>query len=149
MGENFEDYDVTEDFAVEPEASIESLGGLAADENAFQSLNQARDELEKRLMISPADTAFAAAAEGTSGLGNMVGVGIGEKVVDGIPTGQPALKVFVKEKWSENEISSEALVPPSVGGVLTDVDATGEVSAQFFTARLRPAPGGVSIGHTD
>jgi hypothetical protein len=31
--------------------------------------------------------------------------------------------------------------------VPTDVEATGEVWANMFTARLRPAPGGVSIGH--
>jgi hypothetical protein len=143
----FEDYDVTQESAEEPEASVEALGGLADDENTYKSLSQARDELEQRLMISPADTALAAAEEGTAGLGNMVGVGIGEKVVDGIPTGVPALKVFVKEKLSSEQVSSEALVPQSMGGVPTDVDATGEVTAEFFTAKLRPAPGGVSIGH--
>ena len=143
----FEDYDVTQESAEEPEASVEALGGLADDENTYKSLSQARDELEQRLMISPADTALAAAEEGTAGLGNMVGVGIGEKVVDGIPTGVPALKVFVKEKLSSEQVSSEALVPQSMGGVPTDVDATGEITAEFFTAKLRPAPGGVSIGH--
>jgi len=147
LGENFEDFDVMQDYGEEQEASIEALGGLSEDENTFKSLNQARDELEKRLMISPAETAMAAAEEGTAGLGNMVGVGIGEKVVDGVPTGQPALKVFVKEKLAEADISAEALVPQTIGGVATDVDATGEVSAEFFTAKLRPAPGGVSIGH--
>lgn len=147
LGENFEDFDVMQDYGEEPEASIEALGGLAEDENAFKSLNQARDELEKRLMISPAETAMAAAEEGTAGLGNIVGVGIGEKVVDGVPTGQPALKVFVKEKLAEADVTSEALVPQTIGSVATDVDATGEVSAEFFTAKLRPAPGGVSIGH--
>ena len=144
---NFEEFDVMQEFTEEPEASMESLGGLAEDENTLKSLNQARDELEQRLLISPAETAMAAAEEGAAGLGNLVGVGIGEKVVDGIPTGQPALKVFVREKLSAGEVSSEALVPQTVGGVATDVDATGEVSAEFFTARLRPAPGGVSIGH--
>jgi len=143
----FEDYDVTQEFAEEQEASVEALGGLADDENTYKSLSQARDELEQRLMISPADTALAATEEGAAGLGNMVGVGIGEKVVDGIPTGQPALKVFVKEKLSVEQVSSEALVPQTMGGVPTDVDATGEISAEFFTAKLRPAPGGVSIGH--
>src|SRR5690349_16875438 len=81
LGENFEDFDVMQDYGEEQEASIEALGGLSEDENTFKSLNQARDELENRLMISPAETAMAAAEEGTAGLGNMVGVGIGEKVV--------------------------------------------------------------------
>jgi hypothetical protein len=87
------------------------------------------------------------ASEGTSGLGNVVGAGIGEKLVDGEPTGQLAVKVLVKEKLSERGISAAALVPESIGGVPTDVDAVGDVTAQMFTARLRPAPGGVSIGN--
>jgi hypothetical protein len=77
----------------------------------------------------------------------VVGLGIGEKEVDGHPTGQLAIKVFVKEKLSEAEVSEEALVPQSLGGVATDVDATGEIYANMFTARYRPAPGGVSIGN--
>ena len=37
--------------------------------------------------------------------------------------------------------SSEALVPQTLGGVVTDVDATGEIRANMYTARFRPAPG--------
>lgn len=146
LGE-FEEFDVQQEPEQEPQATVESLGGLTDSPDAFASLAQARDELERQLMVDPSEAALATAEGGTAGVGNIVGVGIGEKYVDGIPTGQPALKVFVKEKLAERDVSSEALVPQSVGGVTTDVDAVGEVSAQMFTARLRPAPGGVSIGH--
>jgi hypothetical protein len=145
--EDFEDFDVTQEPEAEAEMSMEALGGLSEKEDEFKSVSQARDELEKQLLLDPGEAAFAAAEEGPSGFGNIVGVGIGEKEVDGVPTGQLAVKVFVKEKLDSEDITSEALVPESVGGVTTDVDTTGEVSSQFFTARLRPAPCGVSIGN--
>jgi len=145
--EGFEVFDVTKEPEAESEVSIEALGGLSEKEDEFKSLSQARDELEKRLLLEPSEAAFAAAEEGAAGFGNVVGVGIGEKEINGNPTGQLAVKVFVKEKLNREDVASEALVPQSIGGVETDVDATGEISAEMFTARLRPAPGGVSIGN--
>jgi hypothetical protein len=144
--EEFEDFDVSAEPAPE-EATAEALGGLAAGEDEYHSLVRAQEAVEKRYLLDPASAAAAAASEGHAGLGNIVGAGIGEKLIDGMPTGQLAVKVLVKEKLSPHEISTEALVPESIGGVLTDVDAVGDVTAQMFTARLRPAPGGVSIGN--
>ncbi|MGH9840354.1 MAG: hypothetical protein ACREEM_16365 [Blastocatellia bacterium] len=146
-GKGFEEFDVTEEPEAEAEVSAESLGGLTEGEGDYRSLEQARAEAEKTFMIDLAEQVAATAEDGTSGLGNIVGVGIGEKVVDGTPTGQAAVKVFVKEKLDASDVASEALVPASLGGVATDVEVIGEISAQMFTARLRPAPGGVSIGH--
>ncbi|HEX4947628.1 MAG TPA: serine protease [Blastocatellia bacterium] len=143
----FEEFDVTEEPETEADVSAESLGGLAASEDDFKSLNQARDEIEQTFMGDLSQQIAATAEDGAAGLGNIVGVGIGEKVVDDTPTGQMAVKVFVKEKLYASEISSEALVPSSLGGVTTDVEVIGEINAQMFTARLRPAPGGVSVGH--
>lgn len=145
----FEEFDVTRESEEAGPVSIEALAGLVDKEDQLTSLTQARDELEQRLMIAPAEKTFAAAEEGPAGYGNIVGVAIGEREVDGLPTGQPAIKVFVKEKLSPSEVSSEALVPQALGGVQTDVDATGEIYSNRFTARLRPAPGGVSIGRCD
>jgi len=143
----FEEFDVMKEPIEEPEVSIEALGGISEKEEELKSISQARDELEKLLLIEPAEKAFAAAEEGPAGFGNIVGIGIGEKKIGGIPTGQLAVKVFVKEKISSSRVASEALVPESIGGVPTDVDATGEIYANRFTARYRPAPGGVSIGN--
>lgn len=144
----FEDFDVTQgEEEVEGEGLLEALGDFDAGERDLQGLLQARDELERRMLPEPGLRAFAAAEDEPAGSGNVVGVGIGEKEVDGHPTGQLAVKVFVKEKLSEADVSEEALVPQSLGGVPTDVDATGEIYANMFTARHRPAPGGVSIGN--
>jgi hypothetical protein len=52
----------------------------------------------------------------------------------------------VRHKRRREDVSSEALVPRALGGVPTDVDLTGTVVAQQYTARHRPAPCGVSIG---
>ena len=78
---------------------------------------------------------------------NVVGVGIGEKVTDGVRTGRLAVKVLVKEKKPASAVSADAFVPQNLGGALMDVDETGEVSAQMVTARRRPVPCGASIGN--
>jgi hypothetical protein len=74
-------------------------------------------------------------------------VGIGAKEVGGHLTGEVAVKVFVREKLPREAVSAEALVPQTVAGLETDVEATGDIYANRFTGRFRPAPGGVSIGH--
>jgi hypothetical protein len=145
--QEFETFDVQQEPAPEPEAQLEALSDFAEEGQDVQAVLQARDEMEARLLAEPSEKAFALAEEGPAGLGNVVGVGVGEKVVDDVPTGQLAVKVFVKEKLNREEVSAEAMVPPEVGGVPTDVDATGEIRSSFYTARRRPAPCGVSIGN--
>jgi hypothetical protein len=144
--QGFEDVDLSAGPQAAEELTAESLGGLGTDDE-FRSLVQAQAELEKQMLL-PVDEAMAASAdEGPHGLGNIVGFGVGEKEVDGIPTGRLAVKVLVREKLNPSEVSEQALAPQTIGGMPTDVDVTGEVWANAFTARLRPAPGGVSIGN--
>lgn len=143
----FDEFDVMQEPETEAAATIEALGGLSASEEELTSLMQARDELEKKLMPETSVSAVAVAGDEVSGLGNVVAVGIGEEEVGGFPTGQLVVKVLVKEKLPADRVASEALVPQSVGGVATDVEASGEIYANMFTARRRPAPGGVSIGN--
>lgn len=148
MGE-FEEFDVMQEpeAEVESEVMAEALGGLSASDDEITSLLKARDEMEQRLMPAAAFEAMSADDDEMYGLGNIVGVGIGEQEVGGHPTGQLVVKVLVKEKHSAAMIAAEALVPQALGGVPTDVEATGEIHASMFTARRRPAPGGVSIGN--
>jgi hypothetical protein len=147
QGEQFEEFDVSAEAEAESEATIESLGGLSDSEDQVRSLLAARDELENRLM-GPAGVSAATLSEDEPyDPANVVGVGIGEKVIDGVATGQLAVKVLVKEKKRESRVSSEALVPQTLGGVATDIEETGEIYANMFTAHRRPAPCGVSIGN--
>jgi len=144
--QDFETFDVNAEPEAE-EATADALGELAPGEEEYRALLRAQEAVEKRYLLDPAAAVAAAAEAGTSGLGNVVGAGIGEKLIDGMPTGQLAVKILVKEKLSPGDISAEALVPESIEGVATDVDAVGDINAEMFTARLRPAPGGVSIGN--
>lgn len=148
--EEFEEFDVMKEEAEEEgfAATIQAMGGIIEDENEFASILKARDAVEKQFLADPSDKAFASTAEGEpAGLDNIVGVGIGENLVGGYFTGEVAIKVFVKEKLGGEEISSAAFVPESVDGVMTDVEATGDIYTQRYTGRYRPAPCGVSIGH--
>jgi hypothetical protein len=150
--EQFEEFDVSAE--TEPEAraevTIESFSGLSDSEDEVRALCAARDELENRLMGAPRPAAAAAAAlsdDEPYNPTNVVGVGIGEKVVNGLPTGRLAVKVLVKEKKDAADLAPEALTPQTVDGVETDVEESGEIHAGMLTARRRPAPCGVSIGN--
>ncbi len=79
---------------------------------------------------------------------NVVGLGIGYKVRATVMTDQLCLVVMVRQKLPTEGLAPETLVPSDVDGVPTDVMEVGELRAlQSRSARWRPAPGGVSIGH--
>lgn len=88
---------------------------------------------------------------------NVRGVAEGIKWTDGRPTGTPAVLVLVTHKVDKQLLSKEDLVPPTVGGVPTDVLQVGELVAgggddagagtQTLAKRSRPARGGYSVGH--
>lgn len=79
---------------------------------------------------------------------NVVGAGIGYKVVDGRRTNELSIVVSVIKKLPPMMLG-EALIPRWLGGYQTDVRETGPFYAlqEDRTTKHRPAPGGVSIGH--
>jgi len=79
---------------------------------------------------------------------NVVGLGIGLKTVRGRRGERLCLAALVRRKVPRAALDPEALIPDQVEGVPTDVIEVGEVRAlSTRTTRLRPAPGGVSLGH--
>ncbi|EEG78712.1 carboxypeptidase regulatory-like domain-containing protein [Dethiobacter alkaliphilus] len=90
-------------------------------------------------------------------LSNVVGVGIGHKVVAGVDTGTHCLTVLVEKKVSPQNLRSEDLVPPFINHVPTDVVESGLLTAdtnRYWTegpqdrkVKMRPAKPGMSIGH--
>ena len=79
---------------------------------------------------------------------NVVGVGIGQRVVGGTHTDELCLSVLVADKIAIEGLAPEAMVPSQLGSVPTDVVQIGTIwSRQVPTGKFRPAPGGVSIGH--
>jgi hypothetical protein len=83
---------------------------------------------------------------------NVVGVGLGFKVSQGVNTGEVGLVVSVTHKADVSALAAKDLVPKALNGVKTDVVETGVFRAQDSSAdprgRWRPVvPPGVSIGH--
>src|SRR3989454_2196301 len=106
----------------------------------------------------PADevrTAKAANEASIFARANVVGVAIGNKSIRGRETDERCIVVFVEAKRPEAELRRWDVVPKAFGAVRTDIVETGRFHALEMaqavdvgrTKRIRPAPGGVSIGH--
>ena len=79
---------------------------------------------------------------------NVVGVGMGKKIVRGKRTDQDCITVMVRQKVPTQALSKDDVIPREIEGVATDVVQVGTIRAfAERTDRWRPAPGGVSIGH--
>ncbi len=91
---------------------------------------------------------------------NVVGVGLGYRNKGDQQTREQAILVFVTEKVPKEELQPGDLVPRSVQGSAVDVVEIGEVKLLSEEeekeddvrpvnrqGRIRPVPGGVSIGH--
>lgn len=88
---------------------------------------------------------------------NVVGVGLGYKISQGINTGELGLVVSVTRKIPVSALTTEDMVPEALSGVKTDVVETGVLRAFPQEAepldlgprdRWRPiVPPGVSVGH--
>lgn len=81
---------------------------------------------------------------------NVVATGVGYKVTGGRRTDALSIVCSVRRKVALSQLAAHDQVPATIDGIPTDVVATGVIRAfQERTARHRPAPGGVSIGHRD
>jgi hypothetical protein len=82
---------------------------------------------------------------------NVVGVGIGLKIVKGKVTDRPCIRFYVERKVPAARIPRESLLPSRLEGIETDVVETGRFRALPATigqvrSRLRPARPGCSVG---
>ena len=81
---------------------------------------------------------------------NVVATGVGYKITDGQKTPNLSIICSVTQKVAASQLASKDLVPEMLEGTPTDVVQTGTIRAlQSRTDKIRPAPGGVSIGHKD
>lgn len=87
-------------------------------------------------------------------LPNVLGLGVGVKWQGGEPTGEEALVVLVNKKVPKEHLTAPELIPPELNGIQTDVLQIGfpeiqavSLSPPDLRARVRPAMGGVSVGH--
>lgn len=127
----------------------EEMGHLKISEGEAAKLVAARVRLHDR-HLARHDFNLTVAATGRPHLpGNIIGLGYGEKITANRPTGQAAVKVFVRKKVQPQHLTEETLIPASINGAAIDVEEVGEVSAFVtqYRTRHRPAPGGVSISN--
>jgi hypothetical protein len=81
---------------------------------------------------------------------DVVATGIGYKIVDGKKTSDLSITCSVKRKLPGSQLLKKNIIASSVDGIPTDVIQTGVIRAFMAnTGRIRPAPGGISIGHID
>jgi hypothetical protein len=62
-------------------------------------------------------------------LENVIGVGIGLRLKDGVYTDEVAVVVMVKKKVRPSELAQEDFIPEELDGVLIDVLEVGEIQA--------------------
>ncbi|MEU6389835.1 hypothetical protein [Streptomyces sp. NPDC046939] len=82
-------------------------------------------------------------------LANVVGFGHGVKWIDGQPTGEPAVLVFVTQKVPESLLPERDVIPRQMDdGTPTDIVAVGQISAQRRQSRPSGARSeeGISYG---
>lgn len=149
-----------EDFGEEAAAPEMQATSFGVDEN----LLQLKREIENQILQPAGQQAVGArAAEAFQGAGNIVGVGIGvslppttglagEIVSSAVEPGGQALNLYVIERPSANQVQSvlaEAMGTSAAASedVPVNIIVTGVIDAQPHRFRMRPAPGGVSVGH--
>lgn len=77
-------------------------------------------------------------------------LGIGQKITDGVDTGELALRVYVEQKQPDRKIDQP--VPKRVeamgtGSITTDVLEIGRLDAELYTGTSDPLAAGVGIGN--
>jgi hypothetical protein len=158
--QSFSEPNVEEGFREEAAAPETQATMLAIDEN----LLQIKREIESQLLQGVSEQKAATHAEDAyQGTGNIVGVGIGtgmmptagpggEVISSGVEPGKSALNVYVVDRTSVDEVKSVIVDSMGVSSASSDnvpvnVIVTGLIDARPHRFRIRPAPGGVSVGH--
>lgn len=126
------------------------------DSSDQESLIVAKEKLSDRLLgpaikaLSGTPIRHAHLATPTPAL-NVVGVGIGQEMTDGRPTGRQAIKVFVRRKFPKRHVHKRHRLPRTIDGFPIDVEEIGTVRASQDspTSRIRPPIAGCSIGWYD
>ena len=104
--------------------------------------------------MSDAVLAKQAATKKLMKIPTVVGTAVGEKFVNGLPTGEPAVLVFVQKKMTEKgllrKFSANEIVPQEIDAVPTDVIEVGKIVKQSsLKTKVRPLVPGFSVGHGD
>ena len=125
---------------------------------------EAKRQIETQLLQAASQqSAGAMAAEAFQGSGNIVGVGVGvslppttnlgsEILSSAVHPGNQALNLYVVERAPVEQIRSHVAQAMGVSAASAEdmpvnIIVTGVIEAQPHRFRMRPAPGGISVGH--
>lgn len=81
---------------------------------------------------------------------NIIGTGVGLKYVNGRPTAEPAVIVFVEKKYADDEFKKQSgleFIPYKIDGIKTDIIEVGQIVPQSLRTMCRPLMPGISVGH--
>ncbi|MPQ44139.1 trypsin-like serine protease [Clostridium tarantellae] len=76
---------------------------------------------------------------------NVIGIGLGNKVKNGIDTGETCIHVLVSKKIPTNDLNPSQKIPETYLGIKTDVIEAGIVKPFGLTDKVRPLICGYSI----
>lgn len=142
----------------EPPADAATLAVEAGDAEMEAALAQvdpqilsAKAELEKLLAEHAKAEVGIQSAEVMEANVVGVGIGLGDPAAGALP-GEPTLEVYTIEPSTEAEMKARLASAAGVSALAEadfpmNVVCTGIIDAQPHRMRLRPAPGGISVGH--
>lgn len=136
----------------EEAAAIEEVQLFEVDETLLQIFEGIEGQLLQQVYPEEGDVFAEDAFEGAA---NIIGVGFGVAEDDlslRLEPGTVALNVYVAEAVSVDEVKSVIVDSMGISAASSDevpvnVVVTGVIDAQSHRFRIRPAPGGVSVGH--
>ncbi|KOC55256.1 hypothetical protein ADU90_02200 [Clostridium botulinum] len=77
---------------------------------------------------------------------NVLGIGLGYKIINGFSTLEKCIGVFVTKKLPENELTPQNKIPKTYKGIKTDIIQSNTVTASSLTNKIRPVICGYNIG---
>jgi len=148
------DWEDPSDDAYEGEdaAMAEEVQSLGVNDNLVEIFNDIEGQLLQKTFDEEGDAIEATDFEGE---GNIVGVGFGIAEDDfglDLDPGATCLNVYVAEPMSMDDaksviVDSMGISAASDDKIPVNVVVTGMLDAQHHRFKIRPAPGGVSVGH--
>ena len=110
---------------------------------------KAQDELRTQLGGYEAILARPRTTSRIKDQNNLMGLAIGMKRCAGQPTGELAIKVYVRKKVPNARIAADALIPTIIAGYPTDVEEIGVVRAHSSGGRTPKIPCGEPIANVN
>ena len=85
------------------------------------NIQRIKERYEEELLLNP----------------NVVGVGIGTKIIKGVSTQRQCIKIYVRKKMSRSKLKKNELIPQKLNGIETDVEEIGSLKAQAASKVMR------------